>query len=147
MTKRARQPGVAGQRVQPGEALRQRAQPVRRMVTGQQADLASQHRRGQRNGELQPVLAQVQHMLADRQFVGQPACHAEEHRGRDSFVAKSEQFILRRPAGEVERRDGLNHYEPLFCSMCSDMVGEVPQRRECLAYLAIVGLQLEAVGP
>ena len=71
----------------------------------------------------------------------------KEHRGRDSFVAKPEQFIVRCPAGEVERRDGLNHYEPLFCSMCSDMVGEVPQRRECLAYLAIVGLQLEAVGP
>ena len=119
----------------------------RRMVAGQQADLASQHRRGQRNGELQPVLAQVQHMLADRQFVGQPACHAEEHRGRNSFVAKPEQFIVRRPAGEVERRDGLNHYEPLSCSMCSDMWVRSRSDANARAYLAIVGLQLEAVGP
>ena len=33
-------------------------------------------------------------MAADRQLVGQQACHAEKYLGRNSLVPKSEEFIV-----------------------------------------------------
>ena len=147
MTERAGLRRVVGQRVEPGIALRQCAQSVGCALAGQQADLAPQHGGGQRSGEVQPIVAQVHHVRASRQLVRQPACHGQEHRGRDDTVFQPEYRFVRRASGQAERRGGVCHVTASSDSMGVDVVGQAAQRLKYVVRAGIVGLEFEPVGP